>query len=91
MPKTIRQKKQRFANRLVKTKLEELHHSEYVIQLTLVDVSGSNSDGDTWIYGVTEDREAELLRSSEVDDILANPDPPEWVLQAFHSWGIELK
>jgi hypothetical protein len=91
MPKTIRQKKQRFANRLVKTKLKELHYSEYVIQITLVDVSGSNSDGDTWVYGVTEDREAELLRSSEVDDILANPDPPEWVRRAFETWEINLE
>lgn len=91
MPKTIRQKTQRFANRLVKTKLEELHHPEYAIQLKLVDKSDSNTEGETWVYGVTDDREAELLRSSEIDDLLAEPDPPEWVQRAFETWEIEVK
>ena len=90
----LKTERKRFGGKTIKVKLSDTTHPDYGKRVELIDES---SDDDTelthpekWVYGVSDDWSADLLHTTETEDIAADPDPPEWVSAAFESWGVRV-
>jgi hypothetical protein len=72
----------------VTIQIEPLQHPDYKFEIALIDTD--EEPDEIWRYGITSDQDAEFLYSSEVDDLLAEPDPPEWVRRSFEQVDVEV-
>jgi len=76
----------RLAGKEIKIKVREIHHPDYKKQLQFIDESGELDE--EWEYGITDELTAELVRSTEINDLLADHEPPEWVLEGLDMWDL---
>jgi len=92
MAATVRSTKTRIARRDIRAKIEEVtdRSSDHELRLTLRDETDDPDEPETWVYGIDDDREATLVRSTEHDDLAAEPEPPQWVQQALQMWDIQV-
>ena len=89
MPTGVRIEKHRLAGKQIKTKIRDIQHPDYEKQVEFIDENGDGLD-ETWVYGITDERTVEFLKSSEVSDLLAEPEPPEWVKEGLVMWDLQV-
>jgi uncharacterized protein YcsI (UPF0317 family) len=82
----VRIRKERLAGEEIKIKLRDIEHPDYKKQVEFIDESGELDE--EWVYGITGELTAELMRSTEVDDLLADHEPPEWVQEGLVMWDL---
>ncbi|SDJ32355.1 hypothetical protein SAMN05216226_102131 [Halovenus aranensis] len=91
MAKAVRITKEQLGNREVKVKLRDIRHPDYEKQVEFIYERSGDSPDETWAYGITEEKTAEFLRSSEINDLLEEPDPPAWVEEGLEMWDIRVQ
>lgn len=89
MSQAVKITKERLAGKQIKIKLRDIRHPDYEKQVEFIDEDGELNE--EWVYGVTDELRAELVRSTEIEHLGADHDTPEWVEEGLLMWDIRIR